>query len=319
VKVEHSYDKILVYSIQESGAFGTSVLQATLTGSISGTLYSLSTTGKMRIEFTTDQSVNCSTNPNYSGFQIDIVDELAQVVNVTEQGFIGVSCSEYTNNLTKIWKVDVPFKNRLNVHYSVNTETNYDKIKVYSINDANVAVLQTTLTGSTSGAFYPLYSTGKMWIEFTTDNSVNCSTNPNYSGFQMSIGEPELQYSYDASGNRTDRRVEFASFTQAGEQEEEEEIIYIEKLSYSGGIEKPEADIRIYPNPTRGQFAVEIGSFSGITTGEVSLTDANGKILDKKEISTGKLNFDISRELPGIYLINIRLGEKISTWKIIKQ
>ena len=78
-------------------------------------------------------------------------------------------------------------------------------------------------------------------------------------------------------------------------------------------------NIRIYPNPTQGRFAVEINNVPDHASGQIHLLNSQGRLLEKKNIrSERKIDFDLSRELPGVYILNVQLGETISTWKIIK-
>jgi hypothetical protein len=113
-----------------------------------------------------------------------------------------------------------------------------------------------------------------------------------------------------------------SAFLRSGTTEEpEEEIVFTEKLPYESGIEKWEAEIRIYPNPTEGRFAVQIDNVPDEEiAGEIYLMDMKGRLLERKKISLErKLDFDLSREVAGVYILNIQLGEEISTWKIIKK
>jgi hypothetical protein len=112
-----------------------------------------------------------------------------------------------------------------------------------------------------------------------------------------------------------------ATLRSATAEEPEEEIVFSEKLPYSSEIEKWEADIRIYPNPTEGRLAVKIDNIPDEEiTGEIYLLDMNGRLLEKRSISSErKFDFDLSREVAGVYILNIHLGEEVSTWKIIKK
>jgi antitoxin component YwqK of YwqJK toxin-antitoxin module len=250
----------------------------------------------------------------------------AQTVNVTASGTIGVSCSEYVNNMNKIWNIDIPGNRKLVLNYSVRVERSYDKVSVYSINDSGAAVLQATLTGSQSGTIESLYPNGKMRIVFTSDYSVNCNTNSTYGGFTIIISQlaPRgISYSYDGSGNRTDRVIVFESgsaLRSSTFQDDGEEIVFQEKINYLTGDELSEADIRIYPNPTQGQLAVEINNISGEASGEIYLYDAGGKIIERRAFGVErKIDFDLSRQVAGIYILKINIEGKISTWKIIKK
>jgi hypothetical protein len=113
----------------------------------------------------------------------------SQTIGVYEPCSIGIACSEYTNNLNKVWNIDIATDKNLKLDYSVNIENGFDKIKVYSIDNSGTAILQETLTGSKSGTILSSFKNGKMKIEFTTDGSVNCSTNSSLTGFQINISE----------------------------------------------------------------------------------------------------------------------------------
>jgi hypothetical protein len=46
----------------------------------------------------------------------------------------------------------------------------------------------------------------------------------------------------------------------------------------------------------------------------------SGKLVEKKSAESEKrIDFDLSRETTGTYILNINIGGKISTWKVIKK
>jgi antitoxin component YwqK of YwqJK toxin-antitoxin module len=240
----------------------------------------------------------------------------AQTTSITAPGTIGVSCSEYVNNMNKTWNINIQTNRKLVLSYSVKVEHSYDKVLIYSIDDAGTAVLQATLTGSQMGTLESHYPNGKMRVVFTSDGSVNCSTNSTYTGFTINITQAmevtEIGYYYDTSGNRINRAIvlELRSDSESDNFPDENEIVFREK----------ETDIRIYPNPTKGQFVVEINSISNEASGEIHLYDTSGRILEKKDFrSGGKIDFDLSRQVAGVYVLNINIEGKISTWKVIKK
>jgi hypothetical protein len=80
------------------------------------------------------------------------------------------------------------------------------------------------------------------------------------------------------------------------------------------------ADIRIYPNPTEGRFAVSISGVSDEISGKIYLLDLTGQQIEMKLANRdNKTEFDLSGKPAGVYLLKIQLGENISTWKIIKK
>lgn len=71
-------------------------------------------------------------------------------------------------------------------------------------------------------------------------------------------------------------------------------------------------DFKIYPNPT--QNIVHIDSKSGEF--KVEIFDFTGKNIFK---STNEKSIDFENLSPGIYLIQLQQGEKVSTFKVVKQ
>jgi hypothetical protein len=79
-----------------------------------------------------------------------------------------------------------------------------------------------------------------------------------------------------------------------------------------------ESGIQIYPNPTLGQININI--VENNTPVEVFLFDITGKILLQKEVAINETNF--VAEIPGqsgVYFLQIRSGQNISTYKVIKE
>lgn len=76
--------------------------------------------------------------------------------------------------------------------------------------------------------------------------------------------------------------------------------------------------ITIYPNPTKGYITVEI-TLTEEDNAQISLYDLRGKlILEYKNVGIST-NIDLTNEPVGIYLMKIFIGNKPTTWKIIKQ
>jgi uncharacterized repeat protein (TIGR02543 family) len=131
-----------------------------------------------------------------------------------------------------------------------------------------------------------------------------------------------ISYSSDSGGNRIGRVIVLGSANVRASTvpDSAEATVLQENIDCSTGDEFLEADIRIYPNPTKGHFAVEIGNLPAGTPCGLYLYTAGGQVLEKKTPGTEKkLYFDLSRQNTGIYILNININGKISTWKIIKQ
>lgn len=248
----------------------------------------------------------------------------AQLTFINEGGgyIETASCDEYVNSMNRGWYIDIPGNSRVYLSYYIDIEEGYDNVTIYSINDKNVAELQTTLTGAASGVIQALYPNGKIYILFATDSSVNCEDG--YSGIYFDIyTESKINFAYDAAGNRTSRTILLENsntLRSAMSDGEQEESVYEDKIEYSADSEMQAADVLIYPNPTQGQLAVEIRNLKEGVSGDIYLMKDNGQLIEKKGVIAGqKTDFDLTNEAPGVYLINIRIGKTVTSWKVIKK
>jgi hypothetical protein len=82
----------------------------------------------------------------------------------------------------------------------------------------------------------------------------------------------------------------------------------------TGGIRK----VDVYPNPASRIVKINLSGFEGKS--ELLLTDVNGKTVLRKQIANTNSSVDVSALSAGIYLLNIKNGDKIvETRKIVKQ
>jgi hypothetical protein len=76
-------------------------------------------------------------------------------------------------------------------------------------------------------------------------------------------------------------------------------------------------DFKIYPNPNKGNFSVDLGeTYNSIL---VTITDLNGKIIHSKEYSHTHL-LNVKNDLPaGVYLVIIQSTKNKSTIRLVKE
>lgn len=125
------------------------------------------------------------------------------------------------------------------------------------------------------------------------------------SSFILADGQ-QIRYTYNSSGARIERKV--ISLTRQAK--EEIEVSFEEELA--------EAKIVIYPNPTKGRLIVEITNM-GDAQGDITAIDLKGKVIVKKKVLTNQTEIDLSNNPSGIYVLQIRVADKVSSWKIIKE
>ena len=121
----------------------------------------------------------------------------------------------------------------------------------------------------------------------------------------------KISFTYDADGNMESRYV--VTLRSVTTQDEEEEAP-ARMISVESGGQK----IIIYPNPTKGEIQVDIIPLNTEEENFMHIFDASGRLLETKKILSEHTFLEISGT-PGVYLLNIHLGENITKWKIIKQ
>lgn len=128
--------------------------------------------------------------------------------------------------------------------------------------------------------------------------------------FGMS-GDTTFVFTYDASGNRTERVIDLTKSAQitASSSTANEEKLFEAELE--------NLDIRIYPNPTKGVLKVEIPDIGDIKPTLV-VYNLQGKQLVHKTVSNQISTINLSEQPPGMYIMKIVNGEESLDWKIIK-
>lgn len=125
-------------------------------------------------------------------------------------------------------------------------------------------------------------------------------------------------YGYDGSGNRTARKkvISLKSSNLLADTLSGPSAKSAEKEIFGDSVEKRQ--ITIYPNPTKGIVNVEIALDAG-DNARITVFDLRGRMLmDLKGIGRFT-DIDLSNRPMGIYLMKISIGNKSTTWKIIKQ
>ncbi|MBR4392383.1 MAG: T9SS type A sorting domain-containing protein [Bacteroidales bacterium] len=113
----------------------------------------------------------------------------------------------------------------------------------------------------------------------------------------------QVQFSYDASGNRTSRNI------------------VIERIPSNDNKPADSRDLayELFPNPTTGQFSIRLKEPQTDSKIHATLTTNAGKTLETREIHGTQSDFDLSGQSNGIYFLEIRTPEGTQTWKVIKQ
>ncbi|MBE0663239.1 MAG: T9SS type A sorting domain-containing protein [Bacteroidales bacterium] len=88
-------------------------------------------------------------------------------------------------------------------------------------------------------------------------------------------------------------------------------------------IVEPETNdsfFKIYPNPTTGDFTLELLEFEEYSNIKVEIYSAQGHLVLGKELPAKKLyHFNLTERQPGIYMVSVLKDKEIGVYKIIKQ
>jgi len=125
----------------------------------------------------------------------------------------------------------------------------------------------------------------------------------------VNVFSQEVEYGYDAAGNRI-QRIQTLTAQKMDNPVEEEAI----------SSEPTDFEVAIFPNPTHGYMEINIEDTElESATFLVLLFDNAGRKLMQKTENTKKFKLDISGKATGIYYLKIVSGEKVSNWRIVKE
>jgi len=130
-----------------------------------------------------------------------------------------------------------------------------------------------------------------------------------FSAVTYVYAQNKIKYTYDSAGNRIKKEIVLSS-TRSLLSEDDEQEPYIEEMQSH--------EIRIYPNPTKGILNIKITGVDKVN-GQISIYNIVGKLIEKAELSDNYQTFDLSAQPNGIYIMQIKIEDKVSSWKIIKE
>jgi YD repeat-containing protein len=120
----------------------------------------------------------------------------------------------------------------------------------------------------------------------------------------------QVTFGYDAAGNRISRTIVLANS--------------LAKTATTDSIPPAtemlgEMQVKVYPNPTKGQLSVEINGLPDDTGGTIRIYTLQGQLILEQPVSYSRTSLNIGGQPVGTYVMKITAGEKNTTWKIIKQ
>jgi len=129
---------------------------------------------------------------------------------------------------------------------------------------------------------------------------------------------PLVSFTYDKDGNMTARHVVAVKAPQTRSSDNDTNDRKNQQADDAFSVTLGEQKITIYPNPTTGNFTLEITPLDSKQKNFLRLSNAMGQLQQTVQIQS-ELTHLVIRGPAGIYLLDIYLGENVSKWKITKE
>lgn len=120
--------------------------------------------------------------------------------------------------------------------------------------------------------------------------------------------QTKISYSYDAAGNRVKREIVMSKTQNQAKQT---------SASFSDMV--ADRQIKISPNPTKGNLRIEVADGTTVEKGEVEVYSLGGIKITSAPIYNKVAVVDISQSANGIYILRVSIDGSSTSWKIIKE
>ena len=117
--------------------------------------------------------------------------------------------------------------------------------------------------------------------------------------FSVFVYADRIQYSYDASGNRTQSHI---INIRGGGTDDSQDTVRNTLREQLGGHR-----ISVYPNPTEGQFSVEIARIETVESASITIYSMTGGIVYQTDKPEARNDIDLTSCPDGMYLMVIRI------------
>lgn len=119
-----------------------------------------------------------------------------------------------------------------------------------------------------------------------------------------------VSYAYDNAGNCIERSILIGNKSVTIDDQNE----YFVEESIA------ETQMKIYPNPTKGMLRVDFGAVPENNAISIVIYDMQGRmVFSNRTDGESSLPIDLTSRPNGIYIMKVRIGNKETSWKIIKE
>lgn len=141
-----------------------------------------------------------------------------------------------------------------------------------------------------------------------------------FSPFLSLFGQANIQYIYDATGNRIQRKVVTMLVGEGSDEATLRAIGAQGDVAASNDLSKTDAIIQqtqVFPNPTQDRLNIQLREV--LPGAVVELFDLSGRSLLRQSMPDVSTSIDISAQEAGTYILTIRAKDFVAQWKVVKQ
>ena len=132
------------------------------------------------------------------------------------------------------------------------------------------------------------------------------------------IAQDHVSFGYDANGNRTTTVLSFKKSRSGSSLLEETSAEFSTPMLATATDELAGLKLTLYPNPTEGYFSVGVDNADDGIRLQAVLYTSTGTVVCRKALAEGHIDFDLSGNAAGVYLLHIEAGGETRIWKVIK-
>jgi hypothetical protein len=135
-----------------------------------------------------------------------------------------------------------------------------------------------------------------------------------------SLFSQKIEYTYDANGNRTKRELVVNQLKSATIKFPVKDPSNLKLADNTKTIEPSAGELKttVYPNPNKGLIKINVSNMPQNPVTELRLYNLSGTELMVKRNFDSYSEIDINEYKDGVYILRIRINDKLFDWKVIK-
>ncbi len=137
----------------------------------------------------------------------------------------------------------------------------------------------------------------------------------------MGVQAQNITYTYDASGNRISRSQKSQAMRSSSLKSSttgSDEVYSSKTIDFEQILLTNKNSIKIFPNPNKGQFQIEMTGFDDVLNkGVISIFSSLGRVVLKLSSLQQLNSINLSSQPNGTYVLQININGKAFTHKVV--